>query len=394
MIINLSINILRTICVLAFSCAFVTTLKAQNTFYYNKYKTWTPELVRLANEGNNPMAIVSLGSCYDRADGIALNRQEAFNLFKKAADMGDMLAKYNLGLYYSRGYCGEQDNALAIRLLEQALNIDKKFGPAYLTLAQIYENGGAGIEINLEKAYSSWLQLANLGDSNGQYNVGRYHWQAIGRPRDISKAKYYYLLSANQGNLMAMDNLSSCYIEERNFNDAYFWLNKAYENGAKYVCHNLADMYYYGNGVQQSYEKAYIIFEDGSKTNPRCKYRLSVMLMNGEGVVKDNNKAIELLSQAAEAGIDRAQYQMGIYYYSGEFISRDYEKAVEYFKKALDSKYLLNDAKGDICKRLSVCYRFGRGVKANEVLADEYTRMGASFGNPDATKIQKWLLLK
>ena len=384
-------NILRPMFIMILVSFVAATVNAQNTFYYNAYKTWTSDLERKANEGTNVMAIVSLGSCYDRADGVALDRQKAFNLFKKAADMGDVLAKYNLGLYYSRGYCGKADNIIAIQLFEQALRVDKKFGPAYLTLAQIYERGGAGVDVNIDKAFATWLQLANLGDSYGQYNVGRYHWQGIGRPRDISKAKEYYLLSAKQGNLMAMDNLSSCLLEEKNYNDAYYWLQKAYDKGAKYVCHNLADMYYWGNGIAKSYEKAYAIFEEGAETNPRCKYRLSVMLMNGEGVQKDPQKAITLLSEAAEAGIDKAQYQMGVYFYSGDFVTQSYEKAVNYFKLALESKFLLDDAKGDLCKRLSACYRFGRGVEANETLADKYSRMAASFGNSDAVKIQQWL---
>ena len=55
---------------------------AQNTFYYDIYKHWSPELETLAAEGNNAMAIVSLGSCYDRADGVAHDTSKAFIPFK------------------------------------------------------------------------------------------------------------------------------------------------------------------------------------------------------------------------------------------------------------------------------------------------------------------------
>jgi TPR repeat protein len=36
-------------------------------------------------------------------------------------------------------------------------------------------------------------------------------------------------------------------------------------------------------------------------------------------------------------------------------------------------------------------YRFGRGVDEDESLADYYLSRAARLGDPDASKIQKWL---
>lgn len=381
--------------VLLFSfCMLAILVNGQNTVYYTKYKTWTPELEEIAKSGTDIMAIVSLGSCYDRADGVTQDRQKAFELFQQAAAKGDVLAKYNLGLYYSRGYCGNVDNSLAVSLFEAALKMDEKFTPAYIQLALIYEKGVTGIEKDAEKAFWAWEQAANLGDPIGQYSVGRYYWQGIGRQRDLSKAKDFYEKAATQGDPNAMDNLASCYMEEKNFSAAAYWLQKAFDKGAMYVCHNLGDLYYYGNGVEQSYEKAYHFFQVGSSSNPRCKYRMAVMLFNGEGVSVDKSRALTLLKEAAEAGIDKAQYQMGVYYYSGNIVPQDYVRAVKLFIQALESQYLLDDVRGDICQHLSKCYRFGRGIEKSESKADEYSKMAASYGDVDAKKISEWLKIK
>ncbi len=330
---------------------------AQYTMYYNKYKQWSPELETASMDGDI-RAMVCLGSCYDRAAGIALDRKKAFDLFEKAAQKGDVLGMYNLALYYNRGYVSGQDNKKAVNLLNEVINKNQNFMPAYLTLGSIYENGGSGIDRNLQKAKEAYLQ------------------------------------AAIQDNVYAMDNLASCFLSERNFNDAFKWLNRAYEKGHLPVCHNLGDCYYYGNGTSQSYEKAFEVFSKGASKWPRCKYRMSVMLREGLGVTKDSSRSTSLLKEAADAGIDKAQYQLASDFYTGTIREQDYANAVNYFEKALVSKYLPNDVKSDICRRLSSCYRFGRGVSADEAKADEYMRKASELGDPDAKKIQSWLNLQ
>lgn len=56
---------------------------SQNTFYYNQYKSWSQELENIGTNSNNAMAIVSLGSCYDRGAGVNRDREKAFKLFEK-----------------------------------------------------------------------------------------------------------------------------------------------------------------------------------------------------------------------------------------------------------------------------------------------------------------------
>lgn len=115
------------------------------------------------------------------------------------------------------------------------------------------------------------------------------------------------------------------------------------------------------------------------------------MLRKGEGVERDDDMAYKLLSEAADSGFERAQYKLGCVLYEGEITARDYSKAVELLTAALKGKYMINEAKGDICRKLSICYRFGRGVKADEKQADEYNQLAASYGESNAKIIEEWL---
>jgi TPR repeat protein len=51
----------------------------------------------------------------------------------------------------------------------------------------------------------------------------------------------------------------------------------------------------------------------------------------------------------------------------------------------------MSSVMADALKKISTMYRFGRGVDEDESLADYYLSRAARLGDPDASKIQKWL---
>ena len=201
---------------------------------------------------------------------------------------------------------------------------------------------------------------------------GRYYENGLGGLRDAEKAIDYYTLAANQEYLWAYDALASCYLSRRDFANAAEWLQKAYDKDFLIVCHNLGDLYYYGNGVKQSYKKAFEIFSRGVEKNPRCAYRMAIMYRDGLGVKKNLNLYTAFILQAAEKGIDRAQYLWACDKYAGSNTHRDYKEAVNYFQLALKSKFLSADIRKDICLKLSDCYRYGKGVGKDLAKADYY----------------------
>lgn len=407
-------------------------IHAQNTFYYNAYKHWSPQLEKEALSSNNPIMLTSVGSCYDRGDGISQNRKKALEFFEKSAALNDMLGLYNLAYYYYKGYGVNKDFNKALNLYQQSLKVDKDFLPAYNGIAQLYNDGGFGLHADYSKAAEYYLEASNRKDVYATYVMGIYNLKNRLADANINTAINYFekcknldpkFLSAyielaeiflhgkgvdkdldramnnlnkeiELGFYEAYQQLASCYIEKGDYEKAAENLLSGYEKGQKSVIHNLADCYYFGNGVPQSYEKAFELFNEGARSNPLCNYRLAVMFREGLGVTQDNEKYLENLVIASNNAIPQAQYLLGLEKYEGNLIKQDYAEAVNLLTQALESKFLQQDVKADICRKLAACYRFGRGVKRDENKADAYTNIAATYGDPDAKKIQNWLNTK
>lgn len=110
------------------------------------------------------------------------------------------------------------------------------------------------------------------------------------------------------------------------------------------------------------------------------------MYRNGLGTSVDLTKSGKLLFEAADKGVGQAQYLLGIDFYEGKYQERNYELSVKFLQMALDNKYVLDGVKGEICRKLSTCHRFGRGVSKNESKANEFISLAAKYGDADAQK--------
>ena len=63
---------------------------------------------------------------------------------------------------------------------------------------------------------------------------------------------------------------------------------------------------------------------------------LAAMYLDGRFVDQSYSKAFELYEQAAEKDFDRANYALGIMYEHGKGTSYNYEKAKKYYMRAFD----------------------------------------------------------
>ena len=88
-------------------------------------------------------------------------------------------------------------------------------------------------------------------------------------------------------------------------------------------------------------------------------------------------------------------YKLGSWYFKGESnLSQNYDRAYNLFNEALEmnerseeSKKLTQEEEGDILWNLSICYRFGRGVEKDELIARRYVKKAAEKGNKDAISL-------
>ena len=70
---------------------------------------------------------------------------------------------------------------------------------------------------------------------------------------------------------------------------------------------NLAISYYEGEGVEQDKEKAVQLLTEAAEYMPDAQFLLAQCYAQGEGVAQDLAKAKELYQQAADAGIAEAK---------------------------------------------------------------------------------------
>ena len=134
--------------------------------------------------------------------------------------------------------------------------------------------------------------------------------------------------------------------------------------------------------------------EKGEKNKAVGEYKVGEYYDFGRGVERNKLEAFSWYTKAANKGHGLAQYKVGMCMYYGETISQNYKEAIRYFELALKDLYLLNNVRGEIMRKLSACYRFGRGVSVDVEKADYYMKEAARYGDADALNLQEYLQTK
>lgn len=80
-------------------------------------------------------------------------------------------------------------------------------------------------------------------------------------------------------------------------------------------------------------------------------------------------------------------YYLGSLYYNGEFQEKDYNKAFKYYSEIADNPVVPKVIRSQVCHRLGIMYRYGRGVIANNEVAQLYTQKASQLGNKKAYDI-------
>lgn len=121
-------------------------------------------LEKAANQGYGD-AQVLLAYILDKAE----ENQRALELYRQAAAQGNPAGQLGLGQMYASGEGVEQSNETALEWIRKA--VDNGSVPATMHLAESYEKGALGLEIDKRKALMLWKKAAALGDAQALKRV-------------------------------------------------------------------------------------------------------------------------------------------------------------------------------------------------------------------------------
>ncbi len=238
--------------------------------------------------------------------------------------------------------------------------------------------------------------LAEQGDPEGQFKLGRMHNFGQGVTQDDAEAVKWYRKAADKGHAPAQNNLGVMYEKGRGVSqdsaEAIRWYRKAAVQGLTVSQANLGVMCRTGRGVPRDYAEAIRWYRKAAEQNlatTKYKVRATVlkkaqamaqtdlghMYLWGLGVSKNYAEAIRWYREAAQQGIALAQTGLGYMYYNGLGVSQNHAEAIRWYREAAQQ--------GNATAQTSLGHMYynGLGVSKNHAEAIRWYREAAQQGN-------------
>lgn len=263
------------------------------------------------------------------------NFEKAKEYFTKAVELGNLTAVNNLAVMYTEGIGVPKDIKKAIELYEHGINSQDP--NSYYNLARIYQIQGEYekalelLEKTVDKGHSyasshvslGWLVLELKNDVEGAKKLYQMGIDAgnetaftymgdlyLHHLRDEEIAKRYYEEAASKDEKRALTILATMSIAEGDVNKGIEALEAAKELNYTPAMNQLGVLYVngYKDLIQVDYEKAKENFQTSINFgDPIGHLNMAFLYLNGLGVEKDENIAVEHLQQSYQKGGDEAK---------------------------------------------------------------------------------------
>lgn len=109
----------------------------------------------------------------------------ALRLWGEAAQRGDRVAQYNLGLMHAFGLGVDKDPVAAAAWYRKSA--EQGYDKAQAVLGLFYASG-VGVPRNVQEAVRWWKLAAAQGNADAQFNLGMSYWTGEGVPQDFDAA--------------------------------------------------------------------------------------------------------------------------------------------------------------------------------------------------------------
>ena len=321
------------------------------------------ELRLLAEAGDAAAECYIRGWRYANGRGVIQNDEQAVEWYRRAAEQGHAIARYDLSWMYQHGRGVSQDSSEAAQWCRRAA--EQGYADAQNTLGWRYQYvRGVGAQ-NYDEAIRWYRRAAEQEHPDAQANL-RELSARFGAPRARNQQ-----IDTDDAEAVMLDyrstpteeiNVDGRHTISRGFGRhnvrTFLHYQRAAQQGDTTAMNNIGVMYANGRGVDQDYDEAIIWFSEAAqRDNPTARNNLCIvynhrgwMYANGEGVDQDYGQAFHWFTQASEHGYAEAQYNLGVMYANGDHVVQDDVQAVNWFSRAAEQ--------GDI-EAQSALRRFG-----------------------------------
>lgn len=309
--------------------------------YANKdFKRACKHLLPLAVKGNGD-AQIRMAVMYHDGTGCELNLEAAFFWYKKAAEQGMAGAQNAVGMAYE---------------------------------------AGEGTSSNDYQAVDWYRRGAEQGHHAAQYNFGKMLENGSGIDTDLKAAVLWYRRSAAQGNVAAKTNLARLRDERRAARE-----QKRQEVRRSKLASATTAQPQYTEIERQTYpprnDATNIVALQRravDENNPAVQFLVGVKYATGDGIRRDDAKAVDWYDRSAEQGYAAAQNNLGLMYKNGRGVTQSDLKAVEWYRRAAEQ----GDASAQ--HNLALMYASGRGVLQDYRNAHMWFNLATAQGSEES----------
>jgi len=283
--------------------------------YTNSEYSKADSLFKVAAMLNSSDALYYLGEmCYEGI-GTPKDSKKGFKYTSKAAELGNKLAEYRLGLIYQNGTGIGIDKDIAIRYFERAgrmidRGVDADNPELQCIKGDMYRQGN-GVVRNERLAMEFYEKAANQNYPQAQLQL-----YEILKNSDKNKAMQWLTKSAEKGYPKAQYELGSSLIGQGKYKEGFGWSKKAAEKNYAPALRQLGAIF---QDKVKSSEVAVIQQSSGIQGNDSISYRYLSLAVDFDMDYQDGRYALALKS----------------YEFAMCFEKSDFPKAKRYFAVAL-----------------------------------------------------------
>lgn len=131
----------------------------------------------------------------------------------------------------------------------------------------------------------------------------------------------------------------------------------------------------------KNYQEAFTLYQIAAEKGlPQAMHNLAVMYYKGEGVKKDLKKTFYWYKAAADKDFPNAMASVGVLYYYGWGTEKNAQEAFKWVKNGVDK----GKADADVVELLALMYEHGRGTAQNYAEAEKWYQKAAGAGRETA----------